>query len=44
MSTRLPRIAGPQIDPENSASMATDKTFLEFREDAEKAFLIARLA
>jgi two-component system nitrogen regulation response regulator NtrX len=39
----LPPDTGPPIDPDKLAAEAADRTFLEFREDAERAFLIARL-
>ncbi len=39
----LPPETGPVIEPDKLAAEAGDRTFLEFREDAERAFLIARL-
>ncbi len=39
----LPPESGPPIDAGKLASEAADQTFQEFREDAERAFLVARL-
>ena len=39
----LPHESGPPVVPEQLAADASDRTFQEFREDAERAFLIARL-
>ena len=39
----LPPDSGPPIEPDKLAAEAGDRTFSEFRGDAERAFLIARL-
>jgi two-component system nitrogen regulation response regulator NtrX len=39
----LPPDTGPPIDADKLAADAGDRTFLEFREDVERAFLLARL-
>ena len=39
----LPPETGPAIEPDKMAADAGDRTFHEFREDAERAFLVARL-
>jgi two-component system nitrogen regulation response regulator NtrX len=39
----LPPESGPPVDPEQLAADAGDRTFQEFREDAERAFIVARL-
>ena len=39
----LPPDTGPSIDPERLGADAVDRTLVEFREDAEKAFITARL-
>ena len=40
----LPPETGEPIELDKLAAEAQDRTFIEFREDAEKAFLLARLA
>jgi two-component system, NtrC family, nitrogen regulation response regulator NtrX len=39
----LPAESGPPVEPDALAAGAADRTFQEFRGDAERAFLIARL-
>jgi len=39
----LPPDVGPPVEPEKLAADAADSTFQQFREDAEHAFVIARL-
>lgn len=39
----LPTESGPPVEPDMLAANAGDRTFQEFRGDAERAFLIARL-
>jgi two-component system, NtrC family, nitrogen regulation response regulator NtrX len=39
----LPPESGPPIEPDKMAADAGDSTFHKFREDAERAFLVARL-
>ena len=39
----LPPDIGPPVEPEKLAADATDSSFLQFREDAERAFIVARL-
>lgn len=39
----LPPESGPPVDPDQLAADAGDRTFAEFKEDAERAFIVARL-
>jgi two-component system nitrogen regulation response regulator NtrX len=39
----LPADVGPPVDPVKLANEAGDQSFMEFREDAERAFIVSRL-
>jgi two-component system, NtrC family, nitrogen regulation response regulator NtrX len=39
----LPPESGPPVDPDQLAADSGDRTFAEFKEDAERAFIVARL-